>query len=72
MQRMAKSQRNRVMLGLTRAMHREPGNARRKVEQMRREQRARAIQLGHRTGIQLDVGNPVVPFKSVDWSKSQL
>jgi hypothetical protein len=32
----------------------------------------RAIPLGSRTDIQLSVGSPVVPFKPVDWSKSQL
>jgi len=32
----------------------------------------RAIPLGSHTDIQLDVGGPIVPFKSVDWSKSQL
>ena len=32
----------------------------------------RAIPLGSRTDIQLDVGSPAVPFKPVDWSKSQL
>ncbi len=32
----------------------------------------RAIPLGERTDIQLGVGNPEGPFKSVDWSKSQL
>jgi hypothetical protein len=32
----------------------------------------RAIPLGSHTDIQLDVGSPVVPFKPVDWSGSQL
>ncbi len=32
----------------------------------------RAIPLGSRTDIQLDAGGPIVPFKPVDWSKSQL
>ena len=32
----------------------------------------RAIPLGSRTDIQLSAGSPVVPFKPVDWSKSQL
>jgi hypothetical protein len=32
----------------------------------------RAIPLGSRTDIQLSVGSPAVPFKPVDWSKSQL
>ena len=32
----------------------------------------RAIPLGSHTDIQLDVGSPIVPFKPVDWSNSQL
>ncbi len=32
----------------------------------------RAIRLGDRTDIQLDVGSPAVPYQPVDWSKSQL